>query len=186
MGSEEWISYEEFGSAFFEHAVTEERILAAVDGIAGDPIEFGPIGAGPGKLARVRAKGELGEAGARRLPGELVAFRLSIPVALRLHVDLGVDQHHFHAKVRVGLTLTARAAAPLRVVIHIEEPTRKDVTVDVEASSRRATLLQIVAGVDREIARFVARYVAREIEKPHVRGARDIDVAARIDGAWSG
>jgi hypothetical protein len=30
----------------------------------------------------------------------------------------------------------------------------------------------------------VARYVTREIDKPHIRKARDIDVAARIDGAW--
>jgi len=184
VADENWISYAEFGSAFFEHAVTEERILRALTGIAGEPIEFGPIGAGPGRLARVRAHGELGEASAQRLPSDLVCFRLTIPVSLRLDVDLGVDQHHFDADLLVGLTLTARAAAPLRVVIDIEPPHGKDVSVEVVASSRRGTLLQMIAGVDREIARFVARYVAREIDKPHVRGARDIDVAARIDGAW--
>lgn len=184
MADEDWISYSEFGSAFFEHAVTEERILRALSGIAGDPISFGPIGAGPGRLAKVSAEGEVGEASARRLPGELVAFRLNIPVALRLHIDLGVDRHHFHARLQVGLTLTARAAAPLRVVVDIEPPTGRDVTVEAEASNRRGSLLQALAGVDHEIARFVARYVTREIDKPQVRGARDIDVAARIDAAW--
>jgi hypothetical protein len=184
--AEDEISYAEWGRAFFEHAVTEERILGAVAGLAGEPIEFGPIGAGPGRLAKVTAHGELGQASIRRLPGDLVTFRLTIPVDLRLHVDLGVDQHQFHARLRVGLTLTARAAAPLRVVIHVAPPSSRDVIVDVEASSRRATLLQIVGGIDREIARFVARYVAREIEKPHILAARDIDVAARIDGAWRG
>ena len=180
------ISYAAFGAAFFEHAITAERILAAVSGTAGDPIEFGPIGAGPGRIAKVRASGIVGEAGARRMPGELVAFRLTIPVDLRLHIDLGVDEHEFHAKLRVGLTLVARAAPPLRVVIDIEEPHSKDVLVEVEAGTRRGMLLQILAGVDREIARFVARYVAKEIDKPRVREATDIDVAARIDGAWRG
>lgn len=182
--ADDTISYAEFGRAFFEHAVTEERILGAVAGIAGDPIEFGPIGAGPARLAKVTAHGELGQARVRRLPAELVSFRLTIPVALALHVDLGLDQHDFAAKLQVGLTLTARPAPPLRVVVDISPPGSRDVVVEVEASTRRATLLQILAGVDHEIARFVARYVAREIDKPHIRAARDIDVAARIDGAW--
>lgn len=180
------LSYAEFGRAFFEHAVTEERILRAVAGITGDPISFGPLGAGPGRLAKASAGGQVGEARIRRMPGDLVAFRLTVPVALRLTVDLGVDRHEFRAAVEVGLRLTARAAAPLRVLIDIDPPDRDDVKVDVEASTRRATLLQILAHVDHEIARFVARYVARELEKPHVRAARDIDVAALIDGAWRG
>jgi hypothetical protein len=178
------LSYAEFGRAFFEHAVTEERILRAVAGIAGDPISFGPLGAGPGRFAKVAAAGEVGEARVRRLAGELVAFRMTVPVSLRLTVDLGVDQHEFRAKLEIGLTLTARAAAPLRVVIDVSPPSSRDVKVDVEASTRRATVLQILAHVDQEIGRFVARYVARELDKPHIREARDIDVAARIDGAW--
>jgi hypothetical protein len=184
MAPEETISYAEFGAAFFEHAVTESRILHAVAGITGEPIEFGPIGAGPGRLAKARAHGEVGEAQIRRLPGELVAFRLTIPVALRLHVDLGIDAHEFQARLRVGLTLTARAAPPLRVVIEVSEPGPRDVAVELEAATRRATLLKILGGIEQEIGRFVARYVIRELDKPHVRAARDIDVAARIDGAW--
>ena len=50
----------------------------------------------------------------------------------------------------------------------------------------RAAVLQRIAGVDREIRRFVARFVARELDKPHVRAARDIDVAGRIERAWGG
>ena len=36
------VSYATFGARFFEHAVTESRIVGALDGIAGDPIEFIP------------------------------------------------------------------------------------------------------------------------------------------------
>ncbi len=179
------ITYAEFGARFFERAVTKERILGALDGLAGDRIEFGPIGAGPGRLAQVSANGVVGKADARRLEGDVVAFRLEIPVTLDLTINLGVDHHTFHVAVTVGLTLTARAANSLRVVIEVDEPTWRDVAVVVEADGLRAAVLQRVAGIDREIGRFVARYVAREIDKPHIRQARDIDVAARIDSAWS-
>ncbi len=178
------VSYADFGAGFFEHAVTETRIVGALSGLSGDPIEFGPIGAGPGRLAQVSASGEVGSASADRLDGEEVAYRLLIPVSLDLCIDLGVDQHRFHADVTVGLRLTARAAAPLRVVIDVDKPTWRDVTVALRAEGLRATVLQRVAGIDREIGRFVARFVARELDKPHIQAARDIDVARRIDRSW--
>jgi hypothetical protein len=179
------VPYAVFGARFFEHAVTQGRIVGALGGLAGDTIEFGPIGAGPGRIAQVTATGVVGEGVAARMPGEEVAFRLTIPVALELRIDLGVDHHRFHADVTVGLSLHARAAEPLRVVIDVDPPTWRDVTVEVKADGLRASVLQRVAGIDREIVRFVARFVRRELDKPHIRAARDIDVAARIDGAWA-
>ncbi|HYH61933.1 MAG TPA: hypothetical protein VD766_08710 [Solirubrobacterales bacterium] len=178
------ISYADFGERFFEQAVTEGRIVGALDGLAGDQIEFGPKGAGPGRLAKVRAKGTFGQASAERIPSDEVSFRLTIPVDLDLEIEI-VDRNRFDVAVIVGLTLVARAAEPLRVVIDIDEPTEKDVNVVVEADGIRASVLQRVGGIDREIGRFVARYIQRELEKPHIVAARDIDVAARIDGAWT-
>jgi hypothetical protein len=180
------VPYAVFGERFFAVAVTEERIARGVRGIAGEPIAFGPIGAGPGKIAQVSATGVVGEASVERLPGDEVCFRLSIPVKLDLKIDLNVDSHTFHALVTVALTLTARAAEPLRVVIDIDDPTAGDIAVELEAETMRGGLLKRVAGIDREIGRFVARYVRKELDKPHIRAARDIDVAARIDGAWKG
>jgi hypothetical protein len=158
------LSYEEFGRRFFELAVTEERVVAGLGG-----------------LTQVSASGVVGEGSARRLPGDEVRFRLSIPVELDLDVDLGVDRHRFHADVTIGLDVRAAAAAPLRVVIEVTPPTGADVEVSVKGDTVRAEVLRRVAGIDREISRFVARYVAREIDKPGVKAARDIDVAARID-----
>jgi hypothetical protein len=179
------VPYAVFGERFFEHAVTQERIVGALGGLAGDPIEFGPIGAGPGRIAHVTASGVVGRGVAARVPGDEIAFRLTIPVALDLQIDLGMDHHRFHADVAVGLNLHARAAEPLRVVIDVDPPTWRDVSVEVKAEGLRAGVLKRLAGIDREIGRFVARFVRRELDKPHIRAARDIDVAARIDGAWS-
>jgi hypothetical protein len=56
----------------------------------------------------------------------------------------------------------------------------------VASQSLRAELLRIVAGVDAEIKRFVAKYVREEIDKPASKKAQVIDVAKRLDDAWSG
>jgi hypothetical protein len=180
------ISYADFGERFFLHAISEERILNGFQGLAGNKIEFGPIGAGPGRFAKVSAVGEMGSAAAHRQDGLPVTFRLTIPVDLNLVIDLGLDKHRFDGDVEVGLDLVARAADRLSVLIDIPPPTATDVTVRMRADGVRAEVLRRVGGIEREIARFVARYVGREIDKPHIRDARHIDVAARIDGAYGG
>lgn len=164
--------------------MTEERIVGGLRGIAGDRIEFGPIGAGPGKFARVSADGEFGLASAAPLEGGTwhSAYRSRSRSTCASTSDS--KRTRSTPTIDVSLTLGARAAEPLRVVIDIDPPTWRDVTVTVDADGVRAEVLRRVPGIDREIGRFVARYVAREIDKPHIRKARDIDVAARIDGAW--
>jgi hypothetical protein len=175
------ISYAEFGERFFDHAVTTERVEAGLAELAGDPIEFGPIGAGPGKVVQVRARGTVAAGRAeRRAVGE---FRLHIPVDLKLRIDIGPDRHRFDVHVLVGLDLHARAADPLRVLIEVDPPGSDDVEVRMESRALRSSVLQRVAGIDREIAKFVARYVTKELDKPHIKEAREFDVAARLDSA---
>ncbi len=182
----EWTSYEEFGRQFFQVAVTEERILAGVNVLAGEPFEFGPIGVGPGRLARVQATGIIRTPAARRLEGDLVRLAVTLPVELAFTLDLQVEQQRFDADLSIPLELTARALDGCRVFIDVLPPRPDQIAVRLQAGSMRASLLQRVAGIDGELARFVARYVARELEKPAVQEARLIDVAGAIDKAWSG
>ncbi|WP_280260291.1 hypothetical protein [Nocardia abscessus] len=178
------ISYAEFGRRFLEYAASEERISGAFDQLTGTAFDFGPIGVGPGRLAKVTAEVQLGSARLRRHDEETIAFELIIPLDLDLLLDLAVDRHRFHAEGTVHLHLTVRTAAPLRVVIDIAEPRPGDVRVDVAAATKRGQLLRILASVDHEIRRFVARYISAEIRKPHIAAVRDIDVARRLDEAW--
>lgn len=180
------MDYAEFGAQFFRLAVTAERVEAGLARLAGDPIAFGPIGAGPGKMAQVKARGTVGAGTATPVESDEVRFRLAIPVELELRIDLGVDVHKFDVDLVVGLDLHAHAEPPLRVVVDVAPPGGEDVEVHLSSKALRSTMLQRVAGIDREIARFVARYVAKEIDKPEVKAARDIDVAARIDAGWRG
>jgi hypothetical protein len=179
-GTSTEMTYAQFGEQFFVHAVTRERVLGAVRSLAGRPIEFGPVGVGPAGFVKATATGSVGSPEVEDQPGELVSFLLTIPVSLQMLIDLGVEKSRFTAAVVVRLTLTARPAQPLAIVIDIEPPTRKDVDVHVQAAGVRASVLQIVGGVDSEVRRAVARFVTRELEEPAVQQARVIDVAAII------
>jgi hypothetical protein len=178
-------TYEEFGALFFRAAVTPERILGAVDGIAGKPIDFGPMGVGPGRIARVTAKGRIGDATATEIPGLPISYRLVVPVALDFTVDLQVEKHRFHADVEVPLTVTAHATRDLRIIVDVTPPNPDELELDLAAEGMRAGLLKRVANIDGELRRFVAKYVARELEKPHIVATREIDVGVSIDVAWA-
>ena len=180
------LSYAEFGERFFFYAVTAERIEASLERLAGGPIAFGPIAAGPGGIAHVKARGTTGAGTATPVEGDEVRFRLHIPVSLDLRIELGPDRHDFEVGLMVGLDLHARAEEPLRIVIDIAPPTWRDVEVKLSTQALRSSILQRVAGIDREVARFVAKYVAREIDEDEIKAARDVDIAARIEEGWRG
>lgn len=184
-GEDDFVSYQQWGADFFAEAVSQERILGAVNNVAGQPIDFGPIGVGPGKIAKVRAYGQIGAATAQRLEVETIAYRVELPVELTFELNLQVETHTFHASLLVPLTLTARAVSGVRVYIVIDPPKSSEVQVQVQADGIRASIMQRVANVEGELRRFVARYVAREVTKPHIEAARVIDVSAAIDRAWA-
>jgi hypothetical protein len=182
---QDFVSYQQWGLEFFAEAVSQERILGAVNNIAGQPIDFGPIGVGPGKIAKVRAFGEIGAATARRVEAPEMAYRVELPVDLTFELNLQVETHTFHADLLVPLTLTARAVEGVRIFIVVTPPRSSEVQVRVQAEGIRASIMQRVANVEGELRRFVARYVAREVSKPHIEAARLIDVSAAIDRAWA-
>lgn len=179
------ISYDEFGRRFFALAITEERVLAGVNTMAGRPIDVGPIGVGPGKLAKVTAKGHIGEATARPIPGESVSYRVVLPVHIAFTVHLQLDTHRFIADLEVPIILTALAAAELRIYIDAAAPLPNQVKVHLKAEGLRASLMSKVVPIEGELQRFVAKYVKKELAKPEIMKARTIDVLARVDSAWS-
>lgn len=181
-GSE--ISYQDWGSDFFRTAVTSDRILAAVRQLAGRPIEFGPLGVGPGRLAQVTAQGQVGEPACEPLEGDLVTFRILIPAAVEFDLDLQLNKQHFSVDLVIPIVITARGLPGLKIYIEAHPPGPRDLEVSVRAHGLRATVVSIAADIEGEFRKFVAKYVAREIEKPEIAGARTIDVAGRIDGAW--
>ncbi|HEX7739984.1 MAG TPA: hypothetical protein VF426_10100 [Marmoricola sp.] len=180
----EYVSYETWGNAFFRAAVTADRVASGVAALSGQPIDFGPIGVGPAKIAKISATGAIGEAEVSPVPGEALAYRVEVPVTLDFELGLPDGVHRFHGDLLVPLVLTARALSGVRIFIEVTPPSPRDVKASVRAEGLRATLVQRIANVEVELRRFVANYVAREMAKPEVAKARLIDVGASVDNAW--
>lgn len=174
------ISYREWGERFFATAVTTERVLHGVNVLAGRPIEVGPIGVGPGRLAKVVARGRIGNATGERYAEDPVAFHVSLPVTLDFSLDLPMGRQRYDAELTVPLTITAQAREDLAIVLDVAPPAAADIGVRLEAKGLRATLTQYAADVEGELRRFVAKYVARELGQPHVQRATLIDVGAAV------
>lgn len=180
----DFVTYAEFGEQFFRHAVSEKRLLQAVELLAGQPIVLKPTAVGPGRLVKLSARGGIGEATAEPVSGDEVGHVVRLPVDLGLAVDFGLEVHRFDARLDVPLVVTVRAVSRLRVYLDVTPPTADEIRIDLQAQGLRASVVQRVAGFEGEVRRFVASFIARELKKPHVRAARLFDVAEAIDAAW--
>ena len=177
------IAYAEWGERFFHTAVSTERVLAGINVLAGQKIDVGPMGVGPGRVVKVTALGEIGTAVGERVSDDPVTFAVLLPASLEFAINLGVDTHRFTAVLSIPLTLTARAREDLAILIDVTPPRAGDVGCELKAQGLRASITQHAANVEGELKRFVAKYVTREIEKPYVVKARTIDVSGAIDKA---
>jgi hypothetical protein len=186
MDGYEYVSYEEFGRRFYEIAVTEERVGDAIAAIAGDEFEMGPMGQGPGKIAKVTAKVRIQEPRVTRSTGELITFAIRIPLEIDMVIDLKIDKPKFMVFGEIALTAVARAAEPLLLILDVHKPRPSDIAIHITSKSLRGELLRILAGVDEEVRRFIAAHVAGEIDSPASVKAKVIDVAERLDAAWDG
>lgn len=186
MHEHDYVTYEEFGRRFFEVAVTEERVAAAFAAIAGDEFEMPPMRQGPGRIALVTAKVKVLQPRVTRNMDTTITFAIRIPLSIDLLIDLRLDKQRFTIAGEIALRATARAAEPLLLVIDVAKPRPSDITVQVSSSSIRGEILRIIGGVDGEIRRFIAAYVSDQIDAPESQQAQNIDVAERLDAAWTG
>lgn len=186
MAVDDQMTYEEFGRRFFEIAVSEERVGNAIGEIAGDAFEMGPMGQGPGKIAKVTAKVRILAPKVKRDVGDMITFAIRIPLEIDMVVDLRIDKPKFMVFGEIALRATARAAAPLLLILDVEKPRASDITIHVTSQSLRGEVVRVLGGIDAEIRRFIAAHVEGEIESPESQKAKVIDVAATIDTAWTG
>ncbi|GAB2724919.1 hypothetical protein [Nocardia thraciensis] len=176
----DWIGYDEFGQRFFPLILTAERVREVVEGLAGRPIEVGPLRTGPREAATVEVKGTVRMPRLSDRVGEdPVSFDLTIPVALDITVDV-LKSNHYRAEVEIPLVLIARAADPLLIVIDASPPDPRAISVDLHAEGWRARALGKLGNIRHQIAHQVAAVLRNELADPTFR---TIDVGTRIDGA---
>lgn len=186
MDADNYMTYEEFGRKFFEVAVTEERVGGAIGAIAGDEFEMGPMGQGPGGIAKVTARVKIQEPRVTRQVGETITFAIRIPLEINMVVDLRIDRPKFMVFGEIALSATARAAEPLLLILDVQKPRASDISIHVTSKSLRAEVVRVIGGIDAEIRRFIAAHVSGEIDSPASQKAKIIDVANRLDAAWTG
>ena len=179
------MTYDDFGAAFLARVLHVQRVTESIDRILGPTLALGPIGAGPGrKFARLTATGQFLPSHGEPIPGDQVAYRVFVPVAVTFDIDLRVDTHRFHADIVVPLEVRLRLTEPLTIVWDLHTPDPEDLQITLVGDSRRSTALQKLSGLDGEMRRFMLRFIDRELTKPHVQRARFIAVDEVIDGAW--
>jgi hypothetical protein len=184
----ETVSYQDFGAAFIDEAVSLARIERAVAGVAGDSVEVGPIGVGPGDAATVVAKGSIGGPTARAANPAADGTRrfvVSIPVELHLSVKVAGTVHRFEASVVARLHLAARTAVnPLALVIDITPPQVFDMEVAVRSSGMAAKVLGRLGNVDGKIRKEVVAFITDRLNAPDAKAATVIDIASHIEAVW--
>lgn len=186
MDVDNCMTYEQFGRKFFEIAVSEERVCGAIASIAGEAFEMGPMGQGPGKIAKVTAKVRIMDPRVKRKVAEMITFDIRIPLEIDMVVDLRIDKPKFMVFGEIALRATARAAEPLLLILDVEKPRSSDISIHVTSKSLRAEVVRVLGNIDAEIKRFIAAHVAGEIDSPASQKAKVIDVATELDATWTG
>ena len=182
------VSYQDFGPAFVDEAVTPARIETAVTTIAGSEIAVGPMGVGPGDAASVVAKGTIAAPTARQTapqPDGARRFIVSIPVELKLSVKVAGTVHRFEATIVARLHLMVRTAVdPLSIVIDTAPPEVFDMEVEVRSSGITAKVLGRLGNIDAKIRKEVVRFISERLHAPDARAATMIEIGPHIDAVW--
>ncbi|MHA3021346.1 hypothetical protein ACXPWS_13945 [Mycobacterium sp. BMJ-28] len=181
-----YMTYEEFGRKFFDVAVSEQRVGDAIGSIAGDEFQMGPIGQGPGGIAKVTAKVRIKSPRVTRESGENFTFDIRIPLEINMVIDLKIDRPQFNVFGEIALRAVARAAEPLVLMLDVAKPQPRDISIHVTSKTLRAEVLRVMAGIDAEIKRFIAVHVGGEIDNPAAEQAKRINIAEMIDSTWTG
>ncbi|GAB2643083.1 hypothetical protein [Nocardia goodfellowii] len=179
-----WIDYAEFGERFVAQAVTRDRIVAAVAGMAGRGMSIGPYSLGPAGLAGFVAEGKVGEPVVSRQDPHVI-YQVTVPLSLAVKVLLGGQKLRLTAVVDIDLALHARTAAPVLIVIDIPPVTAGDVSIVLRAQAIAASwewLLGPLAGV---VQNEVAKRVNAILSEPQARRGRVFDVEAIVGGTKS-
>lgn len=179
------LEMDRFGEAFLRQVLHLERVLTSIDRILGPGLEVGPMGAGPGRrMAKVSATGRFRPSYGVAVPGDRIAYEVTVPIDVDFDVELPFDTHHFHAQLLLPLRLTLRLVEPVTLLWEITPPTEDQLTMTLSSEARRSALFQKLSGLEGELRRFLFRYMNRELDKEYVAKACHIDLLALIDGAW--
>jgi hypothetical protein len=158
------MTYGEFGAAFVHEAVTPDRIRSVIRDLAGDIVRVGPINAGPGGVALASAEGTMQEPLIDMTGDDPLTYQVTLPVDLELEVNIAGSHHRYSAEAQVRIGIAVHLAPPLSICVEPTPPTRREVSVKVQARGLQAKVLGRIGSIDNELRREIAAYVTGRIE----------------------
>ena len=183
MSRDKSLSYRAFGEAFVLSAVTPERVVATVAKLAGDSVEIGPLRAGPGGAASVKAWGSIGMPVADELASDLLAYSVRLPLDLSLEVRVGAVGH-FEATGDIELRLSVRTVEPLMIVIDVDPVKPSDARFAISSRGMQSKLLQRAGDVQGQLREHAAAYVNDQVSRSEALRYRQIDLLPLIESTW--
>ena len=161
------IEYADWGERFFRSAVSAERVLAGINVLAGQKIDVGPMGVGPGRVVKVTALGEIGTAVGERVSDDPVTFAVLAAGVAGVRDQPGRRHPPVHRRPE-------HPADPHRPGPRGPgDPDRRrrrrrpsEVGCELKAQGLRASITQHAANVEGELKRFVV-----EVRHPRDREA---------------
>lgn len=184
MARDRKLSYDAFGEAFVWNAVTPERVVATVAKLAGDSVEIGPLRAGPGGAASVRASGSIGTPVADELSSDLLTYAVRLPVDLSLEVRVGAVGY-FKAIGDIELRLSVHTVEPLTIVIDVDPVRPSDARFTISPVGMQSKLLQRAGDVGGQLREHAAAYVNDQVSRPEVLRYMQIDLLPLIESTWT-
>jgi len=166
------VTYAEFGENFVVATVSPERVSSAIRRIAGDTVELGPLRAGPGGAATVRAKGTIGEPRTEELDTDLLSFSVRLPV--ELHDATG----------EIELHLTVLTLDPPALMIEVDPVEPSHVHFEIRSKGFQARVLERAGDVEGELRRQVAAFVNQQVASPDARRYACVELMPLIESAW--
>jgi hypothetical protein len=114
-----------------------------------------------------------------------VTFEVRVPVSMHLTVTLGGQQFRIEATVEIDLTLHARTADPLLIVIDIPRVRSRDVSFAVRAEAVGAAVDVLLDPIATLVQREVASRLNAMLADPAARRGRVFDIEAIMNGTRS-
>ena len=144
----------------------------------------GPMGQGPGRIAKVTAKVTIGEPKAIRQLGDTITFDIRIPLEIDLLVDLRLDKQRFNVAREVALRATARVVGRVGPDVFLPRPRVDSALVEVVRLPEPATdadpvlLVDLVETAFNQRRKMLRRSLATRVS-PEAFEAAGIDPADR-------
>jgi hypothetical protein len=177
------MTYGEFGAAFVHEAVTPDRIRSVIRELAGDVVTVGPIHAGPGGVALAKAEGTMNEPVIELTGDDPLTYQVLLPVGLELEVNIAGAHHRYTADAQVRIGIAVYLEPPLSICVAPTPPTRREVTVKVQAKGLQAKVLGRIGDIDNELRREIAAYVSDRIDADGSQFA-NLDLRPLMLQAW--